>query len=203
MITDDALMAYLDGEADPARASEIEAALAADATLRARLETMAARDATVRAAFDGLLERPVPGALADRVRAAAAASGNVVTLDSRRRPPQRWAWVAGALAAQAAMLAGAVLLLAPSRDVQAPQAAYRALSADPVAQSANVMIMFRPDTQEAALRETLASVEGRVVGGPNTAGAWLVRVPEGRRDEAVARLARRAEVRLAEPVDAR
>lgn len=203
MITDDALMAYLDGEADPARVGEIEAALAVDPELRARLETMAARDATVRTAFDGLLERPVPGALADRVRAAAAASGNVVTLESRRRPPQRWAWVAGALAAQAAMLAGAVLLVAPSRDAQAPQAAYRALSADPVEQDANVMIMFRPDTQEAALRETLASVEGRVVGGPNAAGAWLVRVPDEQRDEAVARLGRRAEVRLAEPVDAR
>lgn len=203
MITDDALMAYLDGEADPARAGEIEAAMAVDPKLRGRLEAMAARDATVRAAFDGLLERPVPDALADRVRAAAGAHENVVTLDSRRRAPRRWAWVAGALAAQAAMLAGAVLLVAPSRDVQAPPAAYRALSAVPVAQDANLMIMFRPETPEATLRETLALVEGRVVGGPNAAGAWLVRVPEAGRDAAVARLARRAEVRLAEPVDAR
>lgn len=203
MITDDALMAYLDGEADPARAGEIEAALEADATLRARLEAMTARDVTVRAAFDDLLERPVPSALAERVGAAVASSAKVVTLESRRRTPGRWTWVAGALAAQAAVLAGAVLLVAPSRDAQTPQAAYRALSADPIAQTANVMVMFRPETQEATLRETLVSVEGRVVGGPNAAGAWLVRVPDERRDEAVAWLGRRAEVRLAEPVDAR
>lgn len=202
MITDDALMAYLDGEADPARAGEIQAALAVDVTLRARLEAMAARDDKVRAAFEQLLERPIPPALADRVGAAVAASAKVVALQSRRRTPGRWAWVAGALVAQAAILVGAFVLIGPVRDVRAPTADYKALSASTQDDAANIVLMFHPDTREAAVREALASVGGRVVGGPNAAGAWMIRVPHATRDAALPRLRARPDVKMAEALDA-
>ncbi|MBL8771698.1 MAG: hypothetical protein JNK30_09985 [Phenylobacterium sp.] len=201
MITDDALMAYLDGEADPDRARQIEAELASNAALRVRLDAMAARDRAVRGAFDALLDRPAPDAMAARIRAIAAGD-NVVSLGARQAVRPRRAWVAAALAAQAALLAGAVVVLSPARETGASDAEYKALSSAARSDAPNVMIMFAPNATEAQLRDTLAGVEGRVVGGPNAAGAWLVRVPAASRDRILPQLRQRPEVSLAEPVDA-
>lgn len=112
MIGKDELSAYMDGEAPPARAREIEAALAADPDLRARLERLRRNDLNVKAAMDSLLERPGSDRLEAAVRAAVAAhetpapATNVVALNPRA-PLARQAFWPSAIAAA---LVGGVLL---------------------------------------------------------------------------------------------
>jgi hypothetical protein len=211
MISDEALMGYLDGQADLARAREIEAALAASPELRRRLAQLETRDQDVREAFDSLLEIPVPEALAERVRAVAAGQGRVVRLKPPARPrlaPDlspaaaivRPGWMGWALAAQfAGLLVLAGLLIHPIGQRPAPQ--YQALGAAPAAAQPDLMVIFKPQTPESALRETLRATGGRVVGGPTEADAWLLQVPLAQRAAALAKLRGSGAVVLAEPVD--
>lgn len=193
MITDEAVTAYLDGEASAAEFRAVEAAMAADPAFAARVRGLALQDDAVRQAFNRLLDRPASPALVQ-----AARRDNVIPFPGRR------AWIGSAIAAQAAVLVGAVVLIHP---VPAPPAAngpgYVALAAPPETLRANLMLMFDPGAREADVRETLAAVDGRVVGGPTTAGAWMVHVPEAGRDTALTRLRARKVVKLAEAVDAR
>jgi anti-sigma factor RsiW len=96
MATDDTmLMAYVDGELDPAGVAEVEAAMAADLAVARRVRQL--RDATtaLRAAFNEPMREPVP----ERLLAPLGALG-----------PQRWgAGLFGRYAAMAAILAIAVL----------------------------------------------------------------------------------------------
>lgn len=200
MITDEAVTAYLDGEADAGTFRGVEAAMAGDPAFAARVRGMARRDDDVRRSFNRLLDRPASPRLVQAVR-----GGNVIPYPTRRAPrPDRRVWIGAAIAAQAAVLAGAVVLIHP---VQAPPPAttpgYVALAAPPVVLRANVMLMFDPDTREADVRETLGAVEGRIVGGPTPAGAWMAHVPEARRDAVLVRLRASRAVTLAEAVDAR
>lgn len=78
-VSDEVLMAYVDGELDEGTAGVVAAALADDADLRARAERFRATRLPVQAAFDGVLAEPVPPALLALARggpatAAAAAS---------------------------------------------------------------------------------------------------------------------------------
>jgi hypothetical protein len=91
----------------------------------------------------------------------------------------------------------AILLL---RDAQPTR--YLALGAAPGATAGNVVIIFRPDTLESTLREALNASDARVVDGPTPAGAYVLHVPDAERPAALAELRRRAEVTLAEPIDA-
>jgi anti-sigma factor RsiW len=210
MITDDALIGYLDGQADLARAREIEAALAGSPELRRRLAELEARDQDVREAFDALLEAPVPDALAERVRAAAAGQGRVVRLKAPARPrlagtapasaAARPAWLGWALAAQFAglvVLTGLVIHPVTPR----PTPAYHALGAAPAAVQPNLMVIFDPQTPEASLRETLRAAGVRVVGGPTEADAWLLLAAPDARAAALAKLRGAAGVVLAQPLD--
>jgi len=99
------LMAYVDGEVDAATAREIEAAMAADASIAARAQRMRDGAAITRAAFADVLHEPVP----DRLVAALAGSGNagaatqaaanVVRLDPRRSRGSAhgiWGWTMAA-----------------------------------------------------------------------------------------------------------
>jgi hypothetical protein len=99
--SDDILMAYADGELDPAERSAIEHAMRTDPAIAAAVERHRALRHDVAAAFAGILDEPVPA----RLQPPAAP---VVSLDAARAaraaapPPmrRRWSWPEwGALAA--------------------------------------------------------------------------------------------------------
>lgn len=112
----------------------------------------------------------------------------------RRRVPLGWA-----LAVQAACLAVVVvgaLTLLPS-----PTRTYTALSAATAPAQGNIVVVFKPDASEAALRSALRQVDARLVDGPTTTDAYVLRVDAARRAEALAQLRANGDVTLAEPID--
>jgi hypothetical protein len=58
---------------------------------------------------------------------------------------------------------------------------YVGLSAPaPAAPAGDALVIFRPDTTEAALRSLLQAQQARIVSGPTEAGAYLLQVqPQG------------------------
>jgi anti-sigma factor RsiW len=104
--------------------------------------------------------------------------------------------VAALATAQVAFLAiGATILQWSS------QPTYVALGSAPVAASANVIVMFRPEIREAELRGALESSGASLVGGPTEADAYLLHVPANTRPAAVEKLQKNANVTLAQPID--
>jgi hypothetical protein len=92
--SDDTLMAYADGELDPAERAAIEQAMRTDPAIAAAVERHRALRADVAAAFAGILDEPVPARLQP------PAPQNVVSLDTAREKRRRWSWPEwGALAA--------------------------------------------------------------------------------------------------------
>jgi anti-sigma factor RsiW len=92
--SDDTLMAYADGELDPAERAAIEQAMRTDPAIAAAVARHRALRADVAAAFAGILDEPVPA----RLRPPAPAP--VVSLDAAREKRRRWSWPEwGALAA--------------------------------------------------------------------------------------------------------
>ncbi len=94
--SDDTLMAYADGELDPAERAAIEQAMRTDPAIAAAVERHRALRADVAAAFAGILDEPVPARLQP-------APANVVSLEAvreKRTERRRWSWPEwGALAA--------------------------------------------------------------------------------------------------------
>lgn len=72
-IPDETLMAYADGELEPARRAEVEAAMAADPKLSERVEQHRALRRKLNAALDPVLLETVPNTLVAAVRASPAA----------------------------------------------------------------------------------------------------------------------------------
>jgi anti-sigma factor RsiW len=104
--------------------------------------------------------------------------------------------VAALATAQVAFLAiGATILQWSS------QPTYVALGSAPVAASANVIVMFRPEVRDAELRGALESSGASLVGGPTEADAYLLHVPANARPAAVEKLQKNANVTLAQPID--
>ena len=107
-------------------------------------------------------------------------------------PGLRWA-----LAAQFIVILGLGVLV-----LQTPRPArYQALGAAPVAAAGNAVVIFRPDTRERDLRQALDASHARVVDGPTSADAFVIHIPPAERAAALARLRRRGDIELAEPVD--
>ena len=104
--------------------------------------------------------------------------------------------VAALATAQVALVAiGATILQWSS------QPTYVALGSAPVAASANVIVMFRPEIREAELRGALESSGASLVGGPTEADAYLLHVPANARPAAIEKLQKNANVTLAQPID--
>lgn len=82
-VTDEMLMAFVDGETDEATAAMIARALAADATLAAKAHSFRDSAALVREAFGDARREPVPAALIEAVKNAER-KDNVVMFPSRR-----------------------------------------------------------------------------------------------------------------------
>ena len=74
--------------------------------------------------------------------------------------------------------------------------------AKPTGEAGNLVVIFRPDASEQAIRETLRANGARMVGGPTAADAYVLSVPGAARTLALSRLRGSASVVLAEPVDA-
>ena len=104
-------------------------------------------------------------------------------------------WLGWAVATLLLLVTGASLLHS------APAARYRALGAAPKAAPGNVVVIFRPDTTEKDLRETLNASNARLVDGPTAADAYVLHVPPAERVGALARLRGRSDIVLAEPID--
>jgi anti-sigma factor RsiW len=97
---DEELMAYADGELDAERRRAIEAALAADAVLRARVSALGAQRERVAAAYAEVLDDPVPARLRVLLeREAQPQSADVVDLaaarahSTQRRAAPRLSWL--------------------------------------------------------------------------------------------------------------
>lgn len=99
IVTDEMMVAYLDGELSPGDAAEVEAAAARDEALAMRLSRHRILTGSVKSAFADIADEPVPQRLT-----AAVEAGRVVSLDAvrqRRITPAwgRWGSLAAGIAA--------------------------------------------------------------------------------------------------------
>lgn len=129
-----------------------------------------------------------------------------------RAPRSRPSWLGGAVAlgpawgaqavwggaALAASLAIAGVVWAPALH---PAEAYHVLGAKTAAKPGNIVVIFRPDTPERAMREALKASHARLVDGPTAADAYVLSVPAAERAAVLAALRARADVVLAQPID--
>lgn len=104
-ITAEMLMAYVDGELDPAAADHVKKAIAADPGLKAQAESARALRNRLRQAYAPVLDEPIPDRLLRAARAPGTdetvhtlrpARGAIAGQSPRRRLP-RWAALAASL----------------------------------------------------------------------------------------------------------
>jgi anti-sigma factor RsiW len=146
------------------------------------------------ATLRGRLDIGRPNRTRGAVRAWLAASIDQARRSWRSAPP----WLGWALAAQGA----AILIIGVLATPATQSARYHALGAAPVAAAGNVVVIFRPDTREAMLRQTLRRSHARLVDGPTAADAYLLSVPGSERSAILAELRGQPDIVMAEPVDA-
>lgn len=96
----------------------------------------------------------------------------------------------------AAAAALAIVVLKPWPAPQAPT--YHTLSSAPP--PGDLVVIFRPDTTEAAMRGILRASNARLVGGPTDADAYVLQAPRVQLRGVIANLRTRHEVLVAEPV---
>ncbi|MEZ6023076.1 MAG: zf-HC2 domain-containing protein [Hyphomonadaceae bacterium] len=121
-VSDEKLIAFVDGELDGAERAEVEAALAADATLAARAEAQRKLRTRLSAAFDGALDEPVP----ERLRAATEAApraADVASMADRRAAKTRPQWSFREWGAMAASLVGGLVIGLGAMNANAPMIA--------------------------------------------------------------------------------
>lgn len=112
--SDEMLMAYADGELDLVARAEIEAAMAGDPAVARAVERHRAMSSKVRKAYEGVLDEPLPPALA--ILAGDEEAANVVDLAAAREArfdPARWrlpAWSAIAVSVLIGVLVGVLLV---------------------------------------------------------------------------------------------
>jgi anti-sigma factor RsiW len=90
-------------------------------------------------------------------------------------------WMRIALGAQAAMLVVLGTFVFRVERAPPPEAAYRTLSSAPAmaTKADRVLVVFDSRMTQAQMRALLAQVHGRIVDGPNEAGAFLVATEPG------------------------
>jgi hypothetical protein len=81
------------------------------------------------------------------------------------------------------------------------RADYHGLSASSPVRSGNLIVMFQPGITEQQFRAALTGIGARLVDGPTAAGAYVLSVPQNRRDPVLQTLRIRDDVLLAQPLD--
>lgn len=113
------------------------------------------------------------------------------------RRPIRLGWAVG-IQAIAAVLVAVVITSMP----EVPkEPVYHALGNGSVAASANIVVLFDPETSEHAMRAALVEVDARLVDGPTATGAYMAHVLPERREAALTILRQTRQVVVAEPID--
>jgi anti-sigma factor RsiW len=102
-----------------------------------------------------------------------------------------------------AAVAGLALVLAiGAPGLRSPHpASYHALSAAPARPVGDMIVIFRPEANERAIRQALREAGARVTDGPTEADAYVLETPEGGRAHALKILRARRAVVVAEPID--
>lgn len=118
---DDKVMAYVDGELDPASRAEVEAAIASDPELAGWVREQLELRRKLGGAFDRVLSEPVPQRLIDTVRTAPAGKRvtDLATARAERtaRAPGPWSggvWLALAASLLLGLFLGITLLHSPT-----------------------------------------------------------------------------------------
>lgn len=118
---DDKVMAYVDGQLEPADRAEVEAAMAADPQLAGWVREQQALRRRLSAAFDGVLTEPVPRHLVETARTAPAGGrvANLATARAQRtaRAPGPWSggvWLALAASLLLGLFLGITILHSPT-----------------------------------------------------------------------------------------
>ena len=184
---------YVNGSLEGEELTQLEAHLAGCAECREDLkaeEAMARQIRTLPSDADrgwtALKAKVEGGAPAPRQAAGRRLFGRRVSLG--------WA-----VLAQAACLAVVIPIVALT--LSRPQPLYRTLGSAPSAESGNLVVIFKPETSEQALRTTLTHNGARIVDGPTSADAYVLHVPAARRAEVLARLKSDNGISLAEAID--
>jgi hypothetical protein len=111
-------------------------------------------------------------------------------------------WGGWAVAACALVAIGVtVVARAPQRQQQAASGLYHVLGATHSVTPGNMVVIFRPETPERAIRAELTAANARIVDGPTAADAYVLTVPTAQRPDALAKLRAQPNIVLAEPVD--
>ena len=165
-----------------------------DATERKLVEEHLATCAACReeAAFDERLRAVTPSAGAAPDMDAALAR-LLPQLDEKAAPRQP-RWMQWGLAAQFLLIAALGTMLA-----RQPANQYHLLGAA-ATDSANIVVMFKPETSEEQLRSMIEASGAQVVGGPTATHAWLLHAERDRQASALALLRTQSAVTLAEPL---
>jgi predicted anti-sigma-YlaC factor YlaD len=166
---------YLTGRLDPAEAGRVKAHLDVCGACRTEL-------AAERCLREAVLSAPPPE--------------NAIDLPPRRRIPIV-TWALGGMGAIAASLAVAVVTLQPAH-APARHEIYRTLGDSPATGMGEVVVVFDPTCSAEQMRDVLARAGARIVDGPTTTGAYVLRIPHGGRQAALATLRSSPGVRLAE-----
>lgn len=106
-------------------------------------------------------------------------------------------WMGWALAAGLA----AIVAVGALPTAQPPPAAYHTLSSAAPSPAGNVIVIFRPDASESAMRAALQASHARLVDGPTAAGAYVLHAAPAERQRALASLRAATSVVMAEPID--
>jgi hypothetical protein len=183
---------YVTGRLDPAEHARVEAHLAACEECQEEVRFERTLAETVK---DLPLDAEVGWRRLERRLRAEPEQGASATRSSAVRAGAVWGgW---AVAACALVAAGVTVL---PRE-QSSNAAYHALGAPHSVSPGNMVVIFRPETPERAIRAALTGVGARIVDGPTGADAYVLQVPAAQRSQALARLRSGPNIVLAEPVD--
>jgi len=207
-ISDEALSAYLDGEADADAVVRIETALATDAILAERLARLDAQDQRVRFAFDEVLDGAAEARLAEIVRSASSHSpsqpppeGLINAARAAWRRPVQLGWAAALQAMVLLVGVGLIApLAAPEKAVPSAQPAYRVLSSQATPATGDILVVFTPEATAKQIAMAVRRANARLVGGPTPADAWLLDAPAGHEAEALNSLRADKQVAMAEPL---
>ncbi len=180
---------YATGSLTDVERARVEAHLATCAECRAELQT----DRRLHEAVAGLPFDAEAGWL--RLRARMARNDVGMARRLLKGITGTPVWVKWALGGQAALAAAALLVLGLP-----PLAQYETLSAPTSPPSAEILVVFHPETTERQLRAILRAADARLVGGPTAADAYLLDAGPAGPDAALALLRRRSEVAIAAPL---